>query len=428
MAIFHRGRGLAAGARLPLVLLIAATLAPAPANATARALLVAVSGYPDAKMRLEGPANDARLLYEVLIQRGFDRADIRVLADGIGSGDPDGIEVAGQPTRQAIVDAFGLLAAASGPGDEVFIAMSGHGTQQPARDRRSEPDGLDELFLPIDVGRWDASVDFDRQRHHRRRDRPVPGSDPAHRRLGLAGAGQLPLGHRYPRRRGPGRAPPRRQPREPGRADRPLAGRPRGRGAGPSRRPRHRHRPGRVLRRPVRRIGARAGAAGESAGRPEARTAELLHRPGARPRPAGQLSRSGAERTCRLRRGGWRSPRLPHSFVRGRSGGTDPGRRRCRAGALAGAPARRWARAHRCGSGARARRRGRGAAARRRRRTDRARHRRHAGPRPERRDPELDQRPHAAGGTGSRGGDAAGPRHPMSSMSRRTHRPPCRQP
>ena len=103
--------------------------------------------------------NDARLLYEVLIQRGFDRADIRVLADGIGSGDPDGIEVAGQPTRQAIVDAFGLLAAASGPGDEVFIAMSGHGTQQPARDRRSEPDGLDELFLPIDVGRWDASVD-----------------------------------------------------------------------------------------------------------------------------------------------------------------------------------------------------------------------------------------------------------------------------
>lgn len=159
MTILHRGHGLAAPACLPLILLLAATFAPTPADATARALLVAVSGYPDAKMRLEGPANDSRLLYEVLTQRGFDRANISVLADGIGADDPDGIEVAGQPTRQAIVDAFGRLAAESGSGDEVFIAMSGHGTQQPAHDLRSEPDGLDELFLPIDVGRWDASID-----------------------------------------------------------------------------------------------------------------------------------------------------------------------------------------------------------------------------------------------------------------------------
>lgn len=129
-----------------------------PALAATRVLLVAVSDYPDVDMRLEGPTNDARLLYQVLRQRGVPEPDIRVLADGIKPDNPEGIVVTGPPTRQAIVEGFDRLAAEAAPGDEVFISMSGHGTQQPARDPRTEADGLDEVFLPLDVGRWDEGI------------------------------------------------------------------------------------------------------------------------------------------------------------------------------------------------------------------------------------------------------------------------------
>ncbi len=148
--------------RYCLALLLLVTVAAGPAAATTRVLLVAVSGYPQADMQLEGPVNDARLLYQVLRQRGVAAADIRVLADGLPPDGPEGITSAAPPTRQAIVEAFGALAETAAPGDEVFISMSGHGTQQPARDPRSEVDGLDEVFLPLDVGRWDdgiASID-----------------------------------------------------------------------------------------------------------------------------------------------------------------------------------------------------------------------------------------------------------------------------
>ncbi|MFO1049896.1 MAG: caspase family protein [Geminicoccaceae bacterium] len=138
--------------------LLAAVLPAGEALATQRALLIAVSNYPDERMRLQGPGNDATLLYGVLTRRGFAPGDIKVLADTL---DPAGgaIAVAGSPTRQAILQAFDALVADAQPGDEIFVAMSGHGTQQPAKDVRGEPDGLDELFLPLDVGRWDASVD-----------------------------------------------------------------------------------------------------------------------------------------------------------------------------------------------------------------------------------------------------------------------------
>lgn len=132
--------------------------APHSAYATSRALLIGVSNYPDQRMRLKGPVNDVSLLYSVLIRRGFDPANIRVLADSIGQDGLDSIAVAGLPTRHAIVEAFSALGAEAESGDEIFISMSGHGTQQPARDSSNEPDGLDELFLPLDVGRWNASI------------------------------------------------------------------------------------------------------------------------------------------------------------------------------------------------------------------------------------------------------------------------------
>ncbi len=141
---------------VPAALLASLVLGAAPAFATARALLVAASVYPQADLRLEGPANDARLLFDVLTSRGFEPGHIRVLADGIEpqSNEPGSIAVAGPPTRQAIVDAFAALAAEAEPGDQVFIAMSGHGAQQPAAADQTEADGWDEVFLPVDVGSW----------------------------------------------------------------------------------------------------------------------------------------------------------------------------------------------------------------------------------------------------------------------------------
>jgi hypothetical protein len=46
----------------------------------------------------------------------------------------------------------------SQPGDFVYLHFSGHGTQAPAADPDTELDGLDELFLPVDIGKWDDKV------------------------------------------------------------------------------------------------------------------------------------------------------------------------------------------------------------------------------------------------------------------------------
>lgn len=120
------------------------------ARAEMRALLVGVSGYSERP--LKGPRNDVRRMREVLEQRAFKPAQITTLADGVPG--------AGEPTRAAIVAGLDGLAAASSTGDIVFLYFSGHGSQQPA-DRgtpqgRAEADGLHEIFLPLDIGRWDG--------------------------------------------------------------------------------------------------------------------------------------------------------------------------------------------------------------------------------------------------------------------------------
>lgn len=127
-----------------------------PAAAEMRALLVAVSAYPtlDAGKQLRGPRNDVQRLRHVLLQRGFPAARITVLADGVAGAAP--------PTHDRILAALDALAGEAGAGDTVVLYLGGHGSQQPA-DRRSaegreEPDGLFEIFLPADVGRWDGDV------------------------------------------------------------------------------------------------------------------------------------------------------------------------------------------------------------------------------------------------------------------------------
>ena len=133
-------------ARLMQCALVVLTIAgwPDPAGAESRALLIGVSDYDDSigLTDLRGPANDVRLLRDVLTARGVER--IQILADGV-----DG---AARPTRAAILDAFDRLAAEVGSGDFVYIHLSGHGTRQPDRNG-DETDGLDEVFLPADTAR-----------------------------------------------------------------------------------------------------------------------------------------------------------------------------------------------------------------------------------------------------------------------------------
>lgn len=138
------------------LLLSAAFLLPLPALAENHALIVAASTYPGLEERfwLKGPANDAELVTRYLTENPampFARENITVLADGLPTAD-------GDPTLSAIRLAFADLAATVGPGDFVYLHFSGHGSQSPALDPSTEIDGLDEMFLPVDVGPWNDTV------------------------------------------------------------------------------------------------------------------------------------------------------------------------------------------------------------------------------------------------------------------------------
>ncbi|WP_319824623.1 caspase family protein [Thalassovita sp.] len=119
------------------------------------ALLIGASTYPalDERFWLRGPANDISLVATYLQSNPavpFAADKITVLADGI-EGSP-------APTLQAIRDGFAHLAQTVQPGDFVYLHFSGHGSQAPALDPSTETDGLDELFLPVDIGPWQDSV------------------------------------------------------------------------------------------------------------------------------------------------------------------------------------------------------------------------------------------------------------------------------
>ena len=117
------------------------------ASAETRAVLIGVSDYPDDinDPDLRGPANDVRLMRDVLTSRGAQ--DIVTLADGVEGG--------ARPTRDAILTAFAQMAERAQDGDLVFIQMSGHGTRQLDLNG-DETDGLDEVFLPADTGRAES--------------------------------------------------------------------------------------------------------------------------------------------------------------------------------------------------------------------------------------------------------------------------------
>ncbi|HSF63841.1 MAG TPA: caspase family protein, partial [Paracoccaceae bacterium] len=119
------------------------------------AILIGANSYPnlDERYWLKGPANDVALVRTYLTTAApvpFDAGNVTVLADGL--------EGAPAPTLAAIRAAFADLTAKVQPGDFVYLHFSGHGSQAPAGDPDAELDGLDELFLPVDIGPWNDSV------------------------------------------------------------------------------------------------------------------------------------------------------------------------------------------------------------------------------------------------------------------------------
>lgn len=138
--------------------MLAALLGLIAAPAVARenyALLIGASAYPnlDQKYWLKGPANDVRLVQTYLTTAApvpFAPQDVIVLADGVAGGTA--------PTLAAIRGAFADLTARVQPGDFVYLHFSGHGSQTPALQPETELDGLDETFMPVDIGPWQNDV------------------------------------------------------------------------------------------------------------------------------------------------------------------------------------------------------------------------------------------------------------------------------
>jgi hypothetical protein len=117
------------------------------------AVLVGVTVYPvlPEQNHLRGPVNDVAMMRTVLLARGFAESHVQVLADGLPG--------AQSPTREAILQALARVAQQAKRGDFVYLHFAGHGSQQPEDKRRTDrghkPNGMNEIFLPRDIGRWD---------------------------------------------------------------------------------------------------------------------------------------------------------------------------------------------------------------------------------------------------------------------------------
>ena len=143
-------------------------LTQADAAPRIRALLVGAAAYdvPEAPA-LGSPRNDVLLAATALMAHGVKPADIVLLVQDAATVNaalrrqnrsevaffpmPAGLRIAGPPRHDAIVKAFEDMVAAAGPGDEVFVLLSGHADQQATDDLVRKPDGRDEVFLPVDI-------------------------------------------------------------------------------------------------------------------------------------------------------------------------------------------------------------------------------------------------------------------------------------
>ncbi|MEP2458556.1 MAG: caspase family protein [Nitratireductor sp.] len=147
--ILHRATLLAAGTAA-LVAVFTAGIGQALAR-TNYAMVVGVTAYPNLPKRnwLVGPRNDALLVRDFLTTQAhvpFEPQNVFVLADDVEGGR--------EPTLAGILGSLDEIAEKAGPDDFVYLQFSGHGFQQTAADPSTETDGLDEIFLPKDTGRW----------------------------------------------------------------------------------------------------------------------------------------------------------------------------------------------------------------------------------------------------------------------------------
>lgn len=163
----HTQRGRAGWRGRVAALGLAAGLGLAASGAAAAktaALLVGVSAYPAESvgdLQLTGPKFDVALMIETLRNLGVPDTDTIVLADGLGETWVDR-KADDAPTRAAILAGLDRLAGKVGPGDTALIFLSGHGSQAPeiAPEGKAIPeaDGMDEIFLPIDIGTWNDTA------------------------------------------------------------------------------------------------------------------------------------------------------------------------------------------------------------------------------------------------------------------------------
>lgn len=141
---------------LLLTVLPGVAAAEAPAGGR-HALLVGCSRYPNLELafQLRGPRHDVKLLRDLLVGRfNFPPQNVVCLSEEA--------DESLQPTRANIEREFRRLAQTVQPGDSVVILLAGHGSQQPQRNVTDpddyEANGLDQIFLPCDVGTWDGTT------------------------------------------------------------------------------------------------------------------------------------------------------------------------------------------------------------------------------------------------------------------------------
>jgi hypothetical protein len=137
----------------------AAKAEPAPPGhaVTRRALLIGVTKYDNLPRdrHLIGPSHDAHLMAWLLRER------YQFPAEGIVTLTEDEGDPAHRPIRANIEREFRRIARQAREGDQVVVLLAGHGSQQPESVPpdavNPEPDGLDEIFLPADVGAWQGT-------------------------------------------------------------------------------------------------------------------------------------------------------------------------------------------------------------------------------------------------------------------------------
>lgn len=175
---------LSAALALTAFLVTSASAAQAPDQPRLHVLLVAANQYEHLPFAADMPsaAADAFLLATVLMERGARSEDVRLVSDGAPTdamwsesenAAPSafrlaqaeatrqdartlaerGVRPLGAATRARILEELDRLVSVAEAGDQAFIAMAGHGEQQPTDDREEEPDGFDEAYLPVDFGR-----------------------------------------------------------------------------------------------------------------------------------------------------------------------------------------------------------------------------------------------------------------------------------